>query len=294
MNSRVMVLVFSGVWLTACGGDDSTPRTGELSLQVTDAPVDSAEQVVIRFTGISYKPAGGAPLQAVFDAPKDIDLLALAGGDAAPLVSNAVLPAGAYEWLRLDVDAAFDTVYDSYIVIAGNQYELHVPSGSESGLKLNGGFTVPQGGVASYTLDFDLRRAIVEPVGQPGYFLKPVIRMVNNAQVGTLAGVVDGALLASLCTGSATGAVYLYQGADVTPDDVDGLDAEPVASGSVTMQGDGNYHYTIAFLNPGSYTATYTCDTAVDLPESSELLAYAGTTNVVISTGVTTTQDFLP
>lgn len=290
---RVSVGVLAAL-LAACGGSDSSPRTGQMSVQVTDAPVDAAEQVVVRFTGISFKPADDAPVVVTFITPRDIDLLALAGGDAAPLISNLTVPAGAYEWMRLHVDADFDTVYDSYIQIDGSQYELRVPSGSESGLKLNGGFVVPQGGVASYTLDFDLRKSVVEPIGQPGYFLKPVIRMVNNAQVGLLTGMVDAALLASACTGDATGAVYLYQGADVVPDDVDGVQPDPLASGAVTLQGDGTYRYTIAFLSPGSYTVAWTCDAADDQPESSEDLAFSTAANFSILTGEATEQNFAP
>lgn len=290
---RVSVGVLAAL-LAACGGSDSSPRTGQMSVQVTDAPVDAAEQVVVRFTGISFKPADDAPVVVTFITPRDIDLLALAGGDAAPLISNLTVPAGAYEWMRLHVDADFDTVYDSYIQIDGSQYELRVPSGSESGLKLNGGFVVPQGGVASYTLDFDLRKSVVEPIGQPGYFLKPVIRMVNNAQVGLLTGMVDAALLASACTGDATGAVYLYQGADVVPDDVDGVLPDPLASGAVMLQGDGTYRYTIAFLSPGSYMVAWTCDAADDQPESSEDLAFSPAANVSIVTGETTEQNFAP
>lgn len=290
MNGRQLVTVLLAAVLAACGGDEG-PGTGRMSVQVTDAPVDGADNVVVRFTGLSVKPVGQPAVNFVFDSPKDIDLLALAGGDAAPLISNVVVPAGAYEWMRLDVVADFDLVYDSYIRIAGSQYELRVPSGSESGLKLNGGFTVPQGGLASYTLDFDLRRSVVEPVGQPGYYLKPVIRMVSNAQVGALTGVVDSAVIAAACVGSETGAVYLFQGADGVPDDMDGLDAEPLASGNVGLGGDGSYHYTIAFLTPGNYTMAYTCDAATDLPESSEDLDFSAPANVVISTGVTTVQN---
>lgn len=292
MNSKLVTTLLAAA-LVACGGDEG-PRTGQMSVQVTDAPVDGADNVVVRFVGLSVKPLGQPAMSFVFDSPKDIDLLALAGGDAAPLISNVVVPAGAYEWMRLDVAADFDLVYDSYIQIAGSQYELRVPSGAESGLKLNGGFTVPQGGLASYTLDFDLRRSVVEPVGQPGYYLKPVIRMVNNAQVGTLTGTVDTSMMASSCSGSETGAVYVFQGADVIPDDMDALDPEPLASGSLTLEGDGNYHYTIAYLAPGSYTVAWTCDAASDLPESSEDLVFAPAANVVISTGATTVHNIVP
>lgn len=296
MSSIKLVVLVMGGMLVACGGGSSGggSATGRLSVQVTDAPVDSAENVVVRFTGISFKPMGEAPVEVVYVTPRDIDLLALAGGNAAPLISDLTVPAGAYEWMRLHVEAEFDTVYDSYIQIDGSQYELRVPSGSESGLKLNGGFVVPQGGAASYTLDFDLRKSVVEPIGQPGYFLKPVIRMVNNAQVGMLTGVVDSALLASACTGDEAGAVYLYQGGDVIPDDVDGSSPDPLASGMVTMHGDGSYRYTIAFLSPGTYTVAWTCDAADDLPESSEDLVFTPAVNVSISHGVTTVQNFAP
>jgi len=55
---------------------------------------------------------------------------------------------------------------------------------------------------------------------------------------------------------------------------------------------DGSYRYTVAFLSPGSYTAAWTCDAAGDLPESSEDLVFAGTTDVTIVTDQTTVQDF--
>jgi hypothetical protein len=51
---------------------------------------------------------------------------------------------------------------------------LLVPSGSETGLKLVSGFTVPSNGVVDYTIDFDLRHAITCPTGQsPACILKP-------------------------------------------------------------------------------------------------------------------------
>lgn len=48
----------SALLLAACGGGDSA-KTGTLSLNVTDAPVDAAAEVVVAFTGVSIKPQSG-------------------------------------------------------------------------------------------------------------------------------------------------------------------------------------------------------------------------------------------
>jgi hypothetical protein len=102
--------------------------------------------------------------------------------------------AGCYEWIRLQVNAAFDDVHDSYIELDdGSQHELRIPSGSQSGLKLTRGFTVGAGGETALTVDFDLRTSVIDPRGQPGYFLKPVLRLVNDLAVGKIRGSVDSA-----------------------------------------------------------------------------------------------------
>ncbi len=82
------------------------------------------------------------------------------------LLDGATVPAGNYEWMRLKVNAE-PNVDDSYIAFnAGERCELRVPSGAESGLKLIRGFTVGVGGVTDMTIDFNLRKSIVQPPGQ--------------------------------------------------------------------------------------------------------------------------------
>ena len=45
--------------LTACGGGGGGGNdTGQLSLGVTDAPVDDAASVVVQFSGVAFKRAG--------------------------------------------------------------------------------------------------------------------------------------------------------------------------------------------------------------------------------------------
>ena len=296
MNLAIKTLLFvsPALLLSSCGSDgDSADALGALSFAITDSPVDAAEKVVVRFNGIEIKPADGDAISFDFSSPRDIDLLALQGGNAAPLISGESVPAGNYNWVRLKVSAVQDNVFDSYIQIDGVQYELRIPSGNETGLKLVSGFTVAQGGNANYTIDFDLRKSVVAPPGQaPVMMLKPALRLVNNIEVGTMTGVVDSSLIAAECEGEATGAVYVYSGSDVSPDDLDGDAGDPLTSGAVTLDEGGTYRYTIAFLAAGNYTASYSCDTDADDPESDDSLVFVGTQNASITAGATTTVSF--
>src|ERR1044072_3218765 len=149
--------------LAACsGGGGSGNETGRLSLAITDAPVDDASNVVVQFSGVAFKRAGEAAevVQDLTPSPRQLDLLQYQEGRAALLLDGVTLPAGDYEWIRLVVDN--DTgVRDSYIVLTdGSECELRVPSGAESGLKLNRGFTLPADGSVALTIDFDLRKSV--------------------------------------------------------------------------------------------------------------------------------------
>lgn len=289
--------------LVACGGGGSSSGgTGQLSLQVTDAPVDEAMSVVVQFTGVELKPAGANAINIDYPTPRTIDLLALQDGDAESLLNGQTVQAGRYEWVRLKVVTSQSTL-DSYLekTVSGEptKFPLYVPSGSQTGLKLVRGFTVPVNGSASFTIDFDLRKSVVDPSGAfSGYYLKPALRLVDNAQVGGITGTVA---LSGLCPASASPlvpngpSVYVFAGAGVTPDDIDATGAEPVTTASVkeTSVGSGVvYTYTAAFLSPGDYTVAFTCVGATDQPESSEALNFQGTRDVTVSANLNNQQDF--
>ena len=166
-----LVLACSAVLaLAACGGGDgnSGERTGTLKLGITDAPVDVADAVVVQFSGVELKPKGGAPFTVDFvddggqPTTRTIDLYPLTGTQREIMLEGEEIPAGEYEWMRLMVDAA-PGVVDTYIGIGGGQCELLVPSGAETGLKVNRGFTIGVGAITDLTVDFDLRKSIVEP-----------------------------------------------------------------------------------------------------------------------------------
>lgn len=248
--------------LVSCGG---TSGTSTLNLGITDAPVSGATTVWIQFTGVELKPTDGNSVTFNFAPAMGFDLLTLGGGQTAEILKAATIPAGHYDWVRLMVDP---TPGASYMIDATGQHNLTIPSGAETGLKLVQGFTMPQGGVANFTVDFVLSRSIIAPPGQaPDYMLKPVLRLVDNAQVGTIAGAIQPTTLANQNNcGLHAPEVYVYAGSAVIPDDIYVPDAgsppeiQPLVTTTATLGVNGAYGYSIAFLPIGIYTVAFTCD----------------------------------
>src|SRR6266403_2925747 len=228
LNRLLGLIATTALGIVACGGG-SGGGTGQMTLAVGDAPVDGAQSVVVKFTGIELTANSGSPVDITFTQPKTIDLLTQSGTASAVLFDQPI-PAGSYGQIRLIV-VADGNPGNSYIMLSdGTMHGLQVPSGSETGLKLVSGFTVPSSGVVDYTIDFDLRQAITCPPGQaPACILKPVERLVDNTSVGNIQGQVTSTLPRGCTPG-----VYLYNGAVTKPEDMNsnasGDPNQPVAS----------------------------------------------------------------
>lgn len=313
---RSALLPAAAAALAGCGGGSSSggSGTGSLSVGITDGPVDSADAVVVEFSGVTLKPADGEPIGIDFTdglgnpSPKQWDLLALDGDASELLLEDETVPAGAYDWIRLHVNApgaddpATPEREGSYIVVDGGAPQpLDIPSGARTGLKLVSGFTVPAGGELAVTVDFDLRRSVVE--APPGsYKLKPALRIVDDDDTGHLAGTITANYVTNRCPGGDTNglAVYVFAGGDVTPDDIDGIDPDPVATDTAELDPATNdYDYGIGFLEAGTYTAAVTCNAKDDVvpgngsgdPVDNDI-GLMDAVNVDIEAGTTTTRDF--
>lgn len=309
------ILRYGAPWLlvlmlVSCGdgGDDDTSGgTGTLSLGLTDAAVDGVSKVRVEFTGITVKPKDGQAIDFEFDTPLSVDLLSLDENNVETLLNDEEVPAGEYSWIRLNVNAEFDGVMDSYVEEdGGGQVELWVPSGGNSGLKLVSGFTVLAGSEARFIIDWNLRMGLVAPYGQPGYKLQPALRITDMAQYGTIEGTVDTSLLSdTACTADPnTGdgnVVYIFSGNGVVPDDIDGVDPEPLATADVSLDFvSGNYEYRAAFLPAGPYTVAFTCQGTDDnVPDPldpdfdvDDAISFTAGVDASVTDGQTTTVDF--
>jgi len=284
-TSTFLAVAIGTALLSACGsggggGDGSAERTGTLTVGITDAAVEFADAVVVQFTGVELKPRTGAAFSIDF-APRSLDLLALQGMDRALLLDGVTVPAGDYEWMRFKVNADPAVGGDSFVrlELGGDECEMRIPSGNETGLKLVRGFTVGVGSITDFTIDFDLRKSVVAPPGQrmpmgncggQVFMLKPALRMVDNLQVGAITGSVDPNLIATQCASPSSapypGNVYLFgpipTGATAVPDDDDGIENDPNGGDAITaaIVSADTFRYTIGFVPTGNYMVAYTCD----------------------------------
>ena len=272
------------------GGGRGGIQNGFLSLAITDAPIDDAAEVWVRFDGVELKPASTENVVTLtFKPPMEINLLALQGQNKVQMLTNATLPAGNYDWIKLKVTAKNDGLLDSYIKLDDNSvHELDIPSGSESGLKIIGGLEVIANTPKSMTIDFDLRKSIVM-TGVAQYTLIPVLRLVDDTAVGSIEGTIEvSALSDSDCPDAdpSTGnAVYLYSGLNISPDDIDDIDPEPVASVIPTLNKlTGIFEYEFGFIPSGQYTAAFTCEANLDDPMTDDVIIFSrGVKNITLA-----------
>lgn len=305
--TTLAAVIAASTLLSACGSDSNDSNTAMFSLGVSDAPVDAADEVWACFHSVELVgntegnqtftigedtntiESNDACLDAdgnVIPNTRGINLLEFTGSESEDLLSGVEVPAGVYGQLRLEMAEG------SYVLVGEERIPLSVPSNE---LKFDS-FTLDAGSNVAYTIEFDLRQALVNPVGQAGYFLKPRgVRLVDNMEVGHIEGTLAEALLIeNQCTVAPTdtsepvAVVYLYSGADVMLEsmaDFGGTEeAEAYAATPVQFDGATAYNFELGYVAAGDYTAAWTCNTTDD-PEVDDELVFIGAQNVSVEAG---------
>ncbi|WP_371375116.1 DUF4382 domain-containing protein [Thalassotalea aquiviva] len=314
-----LALASSLTLLLGCSSDDDSDNTefASFSLGVSDAPVDEISDLFICFSSVELKPTGEGEdvvltvgdnsemINANSICPdatntSGINVMDFIGDDAQTLVQDAQILPGDYK-MRVVMSTG------SYAIdaVTGEEIPVEVPSNE---LKLVNTLTFAQGGNAAYTLEFDLKKSMVNAKGKEGYKLKPTgIRLVNNTEVGTLSGSVSveflnsEAALASGCTtgqaeGESVGTVYLYEGADVAITEISDIsDPEgsnpPYATANILSDGANNFSYEIGYIMAGiTYTAVMSCSNDTLAPNDVSFIEPSQ--NVVIEAETVTTINF--
>jgi len=252
--------------LGACsGGSDSA--NGTISVSLMDRPVDGIVELNVTVTEFWIKPQGGGPafqLEMVA-TPVSVNLLELSVDDPAIFVDGANIPAGTYNWLEMTVDdsssSATHAMTDEGLM---REVDIDVPSDR---VRLINNFEVGPNDSVRLLFDWDVRRGLTEAVGRGLYILKPVIRVLDVEEFGSVVGEIT--LASVMAAGNDCNAdsvtdmdydvgnvIYVFEGA-VDPGEI-GI-VEPYTSVEAKDEdNDGDYEYQ-ASLMPGTYTIAATC-----------------------------------
>ena len=277
-----------GVSVSLPGGG-TVARSG-FSLRLTDAPVDGLQAVVMKFTMVKLRSTDGSWTTYEFDdsSKPSIDLLGLQGTKTADLLVNMDVKSDDYDEIRLIVS---DEPMANYVNTPGGPRELKIPSGSSSGLKVKGNFSITDTRPASLVIDLDLRQSVTMAGNSGKYIFKPVLRLVDNSNIGHIRGTVDPALLASTpdCSDDDVdtfNAVYVYAGHGAVTDDIDEDSNvnQPVTTSNISYDNASmSYVYEAAFLPEGDYTIAFTCNADDDeLDDDDDDLKFFGKRDVTV------------
>jgi len=184
----LMMAALATVALLIIGGCSSSPtssnQTGTLNLRLVDSPADF-QQVNIVVSRVDVHASGSDSANGWFtinDVPATYDLLTLRNG-ASQVLGNRQLAVGKYTQIRLIIAAG------SNVVVNDTTYPLQIPSGMQTGIKLNSEFDIAAGKLYELVLDFNADRSI-HMTGNGVYMLKPVIRVQAVVTSGSISGIV--------------------------------------------------------------------------------------------------------
>jgi Domain of unknown function (DUF4382) len=263
--------------LCACQQDDVASGTGKLALSITDSPIDASnvKAVYVTFTGLEYQNSGGNWTTATeFTKAQVINLLDLQNGKTS-LLGEFNLNSGEYTGLRFKLDApsrGANTPSNPgcYVELtSGEKKPLFVPSGSQSGYKANGNFTVPINGTVAVTADFDLRKSVVLTGSGSTYILNPTLIIIVNNQAGEIKGTISNLVSTSKYI------IYVYEKDQYKANESNEPSGEnvmfPNAITSTKLDSNGNYQFS--FLAAGSYDLILVSESSVGISTVEKTIA---------------------
>ncbi|MGH8481215.1 MAG: DUF4382 domain-containing protein [Nevskiaceae bacterium] len=262
----------------------------QLTVDLTDGPVDSADEVVLDITHVALLTADNDVVRLALDAPGPVDLLLFRKGETYRLVSGEDLENDRYVGIALDFASggSFVTRDD------GAEITINTPTTRDfAAIDL----TIEDLDEERLVLDLNLRFSLVDD-GSGSYDLEPVWRAARPGDAGEAGGAVATALVESdgCRAGRPAGegvAVYVFRGSDVTPGDYVGqanlIDAAAVELDTTTSE----YRYSLHFLPADDYTLALTCQADADDPTTDDAVTFDASANVTVTEGGSATMDFL-
>lgn len=263
---------------------------GQVTMDLaTELPADpNITQVAVYIRGLEF--TGSSTKTLEFSASEQVNLIDLADNNGVMrLFTGEELSSGSYTGVRLLLDD--DRADDAFVRAgsgSGTQFTLNLADGDYASLS----FSIDDNKKSndSFTLLLDLRQSLSFDDGNDEYTLTPKMRAVDTSEMSRIDGDVS---ITCPAGGSlARGAVYLFQGNDVTPDDIDGAGVEPFATAPIfSATSGGGFFYSLRYLPAGDYTLAATCSGNDEEPSTSQDLQFRNVVNVNLDDSETVTRD---
>lgn len=209
----ICTIIMATLILSCSDSNDLPSDYGRLSVKLTDAPFphDLVAEANVTIFKIEARFKGDLEVDdnemdsakttmesdydngfvVLMENEVSVNLLNLTNGITENLV-NAEVPMGSYDLIRVYVKGV------NVVLTDGTTYDLKVPSGSQSGIKIfiDPELVVSGGLTTDLLLDFDVSKSFVA-LGSTknlasinGFNFKPVIKASNLSTTGTLKGVI--------------------------------------------------------------------------------------------------------
>jgi hypothetical protein len=268
--------------LAGCEGEVTTDLATEL-------PADpNITQVVADLRGVEFSTGSGGTKTLEFRSSEQVDLIALADDNGVlRLFTDEQLSDGSYTGVRLLFDA--DRADDAFVSISdGRQFPLNLADGDYAPLSFS--IEDNENSNEAFTLLLDLRKSLSFDDDSREYTLTPVLRTVQTSEMSR----IDGNVSVTCAAGGSLerGAVYLFQGRDITPDDIDGAGVEPFATAPIFTSTTGSgFFYSLRYLPAGDYTLAVTCRGNDEEPTTDDDLLFRNVINVSLDDRETITRN---
>ena len=178
----VVLLLF----YTGCKDNSTNPTNntqGQLKISMVDSPANYDQvNVVVKRVEVHMADSSESGWMIINPVPHTYDLLQLRNG-ASVVLGDTFLTAGHYTQIRLILGEG------SNVVVNGITFPLIIPSGFQTGIKLNHEFDIEPGTLYELMLDFNADQSI-HLTGNGQYMMSPVIRVMPMITSGTISGQV--------------------------------------------------------------------------------------------------------
>jgi hypothetical protein len=257
-------VVAAGLALGGCGDSTGPDAPATFKVMLTDGPAEYLASANVEIGEVWAIQAGGPPILLSSDGGS-YELMDLQNGVMAELATAELDASIRILQLRLHVESADVTLGDGYMFASGeNTQDLFIPSGAQSGIKINlrgddgnedgAGVDLVPGETILAVVDMDVEQNFVftgdtsDPTMLPDVLFTPLLR----ATVEDVAGSISGTITYSGPLPDAEGE-YADIEAELTSSDVPVAEMETATASAVAAE-DGTY--TVYFLAPGTYTVS--------------------------------------